>query len=178
MEFRRLILLLHQLRDEYVEEHGRERGAPIEIARRTGLSLSYVRKYLSGERGGISVKTLESVRRRLRLSSRYFSDASLGDTPHYRDFVGLPDDAVPEPFAVFRDTYPRFGELTERQVTQLLEMEFRGGRPSTPHVYRAVADWMLDGGASPSPRSTEAAERAEREGVRRVGTKYRKKRQT
>lgn len=174
MEFQRLLLLLRQLGKEYEAEHGKERGAPAWIAKRTGLSLSYVRKYLDGSRTGVTVDKLEEVRQRLRLSRRFFYDASLGASPRYQDFIGAPDHVENEAFGAFRVSYPRYHELSARQVEQLREMEFRGGRPSSPHVYRAMADWMLDGGGEPV-RAEETAARAAREGVAKVGDKYRKR---
>lgn len=167
VEFQRLWLLIDQLAQEY----GRERGWPQRVAKRTGLSLSYVRKLHSGERTGTTVTKLDSVRRKMRLDPRFFSDPSLTD-PHYADFVGVgADERETDVWVEFRSEYPRFDLLSERQVTQLLDMEFTGGKPSSAFVYRAMADWMLDGGARPS--RPEAGEQAEAEGVRRVAAKYR-----
>jgi len=172
LEWRRLRLLLRQLAAEHEKEFGTDRGWPAVAAQRTGLSKSYVRKLARGERGGIAAKSIDTVCTKMRIDRLFFTDEGLGEEPRYIDFVRKSRPADPV-WLTFETTYPRFDLLSANQIRQLEQMEFSGGKPTSPHVYRAMADWMLDGGAEPS--RPEAAERAREEGVRQVGRRFRKK---
>lgn len=92
----RLALLIEQMKRDI----GPVRGRNAKIAKLLGIDRSSITRVPTSDRG-ISLQTIERIRTRIRLKPDlpdFFSEARLGKTPHYRDFLAADSpiwDALP-----------------------------------------------------------------------------------
>jgi hypothetical protein len=77
----RLALLIKQMQRDL----GPARGADAKIAKLLGIDRSSINRVPTSERG-ISLKTIEGIRARIRMKSEFFSEPKIKQ-PHYRAFL-------------------------------------------------------------------------------------------
>lgn len=129
LEDRRMSLLIRQLREEGHSQ--------TEIARMLGISQSMVSAVGLGTRQ-VGLKVIRSVQARMKIASAFFTDATLGDRPHYKDFSDARGD-VRRAVERWLATMPP--GLVESRDVELLSETLPGGVPLSD---RTIQSWWQD----------------------------------
>ena len=135
---RRYALLVDQLGDEL----GRAYGWQSRVARRLGIDQSTINRLVRRERATVGSDAIDRAVLRLRIDSRFFYDASLGDDPDYRDYAKgrMRMDAIEQMVTTYLDTE---GAGLPEPVKGQLRMLWIDGIEVTPEIVRAIAAQLV-----------------------------------
>jgi transcriptional regulator with XRE-family HTH domain len=159
VDARRYRSLVLQMRDEYGGRHGWK----TQVAKRLGVTQPFITFIASGEREA-GIDSIALARDRLGLRPEFFSDASLGDSPNYKDFVGRDPGDRPEVLRVVLDwrLHTEVGQTaTAEEIAWAEGLSFRqpGGAALTPDIIssylRSIRAERAGKVAAPSPISPD-----------------------
>lgn len=141
---RRLRLIADQIGEELGPGHGMKTRA----AKKMGISESAFSKIVHRQRKA-GWTTINRVTKALGLDLSFFTDPSLGPSPHYRDHAlrrGSENrrDELPPHWQEFLAHYPRIRQLSEADLVRLRGMFAPNVEITSWTSWAQLADWLLD----------------------------------
>ena len=166
---RRFLLLISQLSEEL--------GSLTAAAEFIGFHPTYVNQLRKHAHRDVGARVLGKARQKLRLSSAFFDDPSLGDAPNYREHTGVAETHIEldhddtAAWLELRDSGRldafRARGVSDEQIEHVRRARW-DGTPS-PRDYERLLDAYLLGPRKEPDAAREARERVEAEGGPKLG---------
>lgn len=156
----RLVMLVRELKAEYEQEHGRERGWQSAIAERLSIDQGILSALMAQKRTSVGMKYVENARKACGIKHEYFFGSR--EPRSYHDYVGGDMDAPYQAWFEFVTTELGRSMSPAERVT-LASIRFDGREPTVTLYQVFLLDLRGHGSRENRDRRVSASERFDAE---------------